>query len=63
MLNSIDKEIHKCNICNDMVEKFPDAKTASIGKDNKIVILEETNDKIQGIKKTWYFIPRCLYGC
>ena len=41
MLNSIDREIHKCNICNEMVEKFPDAKTVSVGKDNKIVILGE----------------------
>lgn len=41
MLNIIDKEIHNCNMCNDMVEKFSDAKTVSIGKDNKIVILGE----------------------
>ena len=41
MLSSIDKEIHKCNLCSNMVEKFPDAKTVSIGKDNRIVILGE----------------------
>jgi len=41
MLESIDKEIHECNLCNDMVEKFPNSRTVSIGKDNKIVILGE----------------------
>lgn len=40
-LVDIDKEIHSCNKCLDMVEKFPDSKTVSIGKDNRIVILGE----------------------
>ena len=37
----IDKEIHKCNLCSDMVEKFPNSKTVSIGNNNSIVILGE----------------------
>lgn len=40
-LNDIDKEIHNCNLCSDMVEKFPNSKTVSIGKNNDIVILGE----------------------
>ena len=62
MLNSIDKEIHKCNMCNDMVEKFPDAKTVSIGKDNKIVILGEAPAN-NGWRKSgiaWYDINHKL---
>lgn len=62
MLNIIDKEIHKCNICNDMVEKFPDAKTVSIGKDNKIVILGEAPAN-NGWRKSgiaWYDINHKL---
>lgn len=41
MLNEIDKEIQGCNLCIDMVEKFANSKTVSIGKTNKIVILGE----------------------
>lgn len=40
-LQSIDKEIHNCNLCSEMVEKFPNSKTVSIGKNNDIVILGE----------------------
>ena len=36
-----DEDIHKCNLCNDMIEKFPNSKTVSIGKKNDIVILGE----------------------
>lgn len=31
-LSDLDGEIHKCNLCNKMVEKFPNSKTVSIGK-------------------------------
>lgn len=41
MLKNIDKKIHECNLCSFMVEKFPDSKTISIGKNNDIVILGE----------------------
>ncbi len=40
-LSDIDIEIHKCNLCSDMIEKFPNSKTVSIGKRNDIVILGE----------------------
>lgn len=40
-LFDIDRKIHSCKKCLDMVEKFPDSKTVSIGKDNRIVILGE----------------------
>jgi len=40
-LKDIDKEIHNCNLCDDMVEKFPNSKTVSIGKNSDIVILGE----------------------
>ena len=40
-LQEIDKEIYNCNLCKDMVEKFPNSKTVSIGKNNDILILGE----------------------
>ena len=40
-LSDIDIEIHKCNLCGEMVEKFPNSKTVSIGKKKDIVILGE----------------------
>lgn len=40
-LQDIDKKIYNCNLCQEMVEKFPNSKTVSIGKSNDIVILGE----------------------
>ncbi len=40
-LKEIDEEIYKCNLCSNMVEKFPNSKTVSIGKYSDIVILGE----------------------
>lgn len=40
-LIDIDKEIYNCNLCNNMVEKFPNNKTVSVGTRNDIVILGE----------------------
>ena len=40
-LKEIDEEIYKCNLCSDMVEKFSNSKTVSIGKYSDIVILGE----------------------
>jgi len=37
----IDEEITGCNLCKSMVEKFPNSKTVSYGKNNDIVILGE----------------------
>ena len=41
MLSSVDDMIYSCNLCSDMVEKFPNSKTVSIGRRNDIVILGE----------------------
>ena len=62
MLEIIDKEIHECNLCKDMVEKFPNSKTVSIGKNNKIVILGEAPAN-NGWRKSgiaWYDINNKL---
>ena len=40
-LNQIDKEVHNCNLCNGLVEKFPNATTIFLGKDNDIVLIGE----------------------
>ena len=62
MLESIDKEIHSCNLCGDMVEKFPNSKTVSIGKSNKIVILGEApaNNGWRKSGVAWYDINHKL---
>ncbi len=57
-LQEIDKEIHNCNLCKDMVEKFPNSKTVSIGKNNNIVILGEApaNNGWRKSGVAWYDI-------
>lgn len=62
MLNQIDKEIYDCNLCDDMVEKFPSSKTVSIGKNNKIVILGEApaNNGWRKSGVAWYDINNKL---
>lgn len=40
-LDEIDKQIHNCNLCGEMVEKFPNNKTVSIGDKKDILILGE----------------------
>lgn len=37
----IDEEISKCNLCQNLVEHFPNSKTISIGKTKGILILGE----------------------
>ena len=37
----IDEEIHNCDMCLEMIEKFPNSKTVSFGKQKDIVILGE----------------------
>ena len=61
-LVDIDKEIHSCNKCLDMVEKFPDSKTVSIGKDNRIVILGEApaNNGWRKSGVAWYDVNHKL---
>ena len=61
-LQEIDKEIHNCNLCKDMVEKFPNSKTVSIGKNNDILILGEApaNNGWRKSGKAWYDINNKL---
>ena len=61
-LSLIDKDIHKCNLCSNMIEKFPNSKTVSIGKRNDIVILGEAPAN-NGWRKSgiaWYDINHKL---
>ena len=61
-LQEIDKEIYNCNLCKDMVEKFPNSKTVSIGKNNDILILREAPAN-NGWRKSgiaWYDINNKL---
>lgn len=41
LLTDIDKEINKCHLCQDKVEKFPNANTVYLGKNNDIVLIGE----------------------
>ena len=61
-LFDIDKEIHDCNLCGDLIEKFPNSKTVSVGKKNDIVILGEAPAN-NGWRKSgiaWYDINHKL---
>ena len=61
-LKNIDEEIYKCNMCMDMVEKFPNSKTVSIGNRSDIVILGEAPAN-NGWRKSgiaWYDINHKL---
>ncbi len=61
LLIDIDKEIHNCNLCGDMVEKFIN-KTVSIGKKNDIVILGEApaNNGWRKSGVAWYDVNHKL---
>lgn len=61
-LEVIDKEIHDCNLCSEMVEKFESSKTVSIGKNNGIVILGEApaNNGWRKSGVAWYDINHKL---
>ena len=61
-LSLIDKKIHSCSKCLDMVEKFPDSKTVSFGKKKDIVILGEApaNNGWRKSKVAWYDINHKL---
>ena len=61
-LSDIDNEIHKCTKCGDMIEKFPNNMTVSIGNINDIVILGEAPAN-NGWRKSgiaWYDINHKL---
>ena len=61
-LKDIDKNIYNCNLCNDMVEKFPNSKTVSVGKNKNIVILGEApaNNGWRKSGVAWYDINHKL---
>lgn len=40
-LKLIDQEINKCNLCENLVAKFPNDTTIYYGKDNEIVLIGE----------------------
>ena len=58
----IDSEIHKCNLCGDMIEKFPNSKTVSIGNSSDIVILGEApaNNGWRKSGRAWYDVNNKL---
>ena len=61
-LFDIDQEIYQCNLCGEMVEKFPQGKTVSIGKNKDIVLLGES-PACNGWRKSgiaWYDVNHKL---
>ena len=61
-LKDIDLEIFECNLCSEMVERFPKSKTVSIGKSSDILILGEAPAN-NGWRKSgiaWYDINHKL---
>ena len=55
-LSLIDEKIHNCNMCLEMIEKFPNSKTVSFGKKKDIVILGEApaNNGWRKSEIAWY---------
>lgn len=41
LLQEIDKEVNKCLLCKNLVEKFPNSNTVYLGKNNDIVLIGE----------------------
>jgi len=62
MLKQIDEQIFNCSLCGDMVEKFPNSKTVSIGIKNDIVLLGEApaNNGWRKSKIAWYDVNHKL---
>ena len=61
-LSDIDNEIYKCNLCGNLVEKFPNSPTVSVGSRRDIVILGEapTNNGWRKSKIAWYDVNHKL---
>ena len=61
-LKKVDQEIFKCKLCFDMVEKFPNSRTVSIGRNSDIVILGEApaNNGWRKSGVAWYDINHKL---
>lgn len=61
-LNLIDEKIQNCSLCSNIVEKFPNSKTVSFGKQKDVVILGEAPAN-NGWRKSgiaWYDINHKL---
>ena len=61
LLFDIDKDIHECNKCVDMVEKFPDSKTVSEGNYDVVILGEAPANN--GWRKSgiaWYDVDHNL---
>lgn len=41
LLEDIDNKVHRCKLCNEFVEKFPNDKTVFLGSNNDIVLIGE----------------------
>ena len=41
LLKQVDQKVFNCNVCNSLVDKFPNDRTVFIGKDNNIVLIGE----------------------
>ena len=41
LLKSVDNKVYNCSCCNELVEKFPNAQTVHLGKDNDILLVGE----------------------
>ncbi len=41
LLENVNKKIHSCKLCGDLVEKFPNSDTVYLGTDNDIVLIGE----------------------
>ena len=54
-LKQIDKKVHSCKSCGNLVEKFPNSTTVFIGKDNDIVLIGEApaNNGWRKSNKLW----------
>ena len=39
LLEELDNEVHKCQKCKQLIDKFPNSPTVYIGKDNNIVLI------------------------
>ena len=55
LLKNVDKEIYNCNLCNDLVDKFPNSQTVFIGKNNDILLIGEApaNNGWRKSNKLW----------
>ena len=61
LLFDIDKDIHECNKCGDMVEKFPDSKTVSVGNYDLVILGEApANNGWRKSGVAWYDVDHNL---